>query len=238
MSRRDDEGVAPRDAEEQMESLVGKRVTALAPLRGKAGLVSVRVGSRTLGAVEVRDVADLGVRVGAEVTEALAARVRRAAAIAKAKDAAMRKIVRRGKSSAQLLDDLLRAGHDKETAREAVDRLRGAGLVDDKALAESYAKQVMSRSASGKRLVEARLRGKRFSPEVAAEAAKSAAGERDALEDATALARKKIRAAPKSIDAPTLKRRVWAALARRGFDADVCRKALEKAMGKDTDVDE
>jgi regulatory protein len=228
-------GEGGTDEREGAPSLIGRRVTALTPLRGKSGLVSVRVGSRTLGAVEAGAASDAGVRVGAEVTAEMVSRVRRAAALARAKAAALRRLERRGKSSNQLVDDLVRAGHEKDAAVEAVERLRLAGLIDDRALAESYARRVMTRSASGRRLVEAKLRGKRFGGEVAAEAAKAAAGERDALEDAVALARKKVRAMPRSIEPAAVKRRVWAALARRGFEADVCRRAVERVMGKGSD---
>ncbi len=215
-------------------SLIGKRVTALTPLRGKAGLVSVRVGSRTLGAVEP---GAAGVRVGAEVTAEMVSRVRRAAALARAKAGAMRRLARRGKSSGQLVDDLVRAGHGKDAAVEAVERLRRAGLIDDRALAESYARQVAARSASGRRLLEAKLRSKGFGGEIAAEAAKGAAGERDALEDAVALARKKVRSLPRTIDPAAGKRRVWAALARRGFEVDVCMRAVAVGMGSDEEAE-
>ena len=84
----------------------------------------------------------------------------------------------------------------------------------------------------------AKIRQRGIPAATASEAAEARLKDRDVLADAVDLARRKARVLRPGEDPQVVARKLFAYLARRGFDADVCRAAVAKATGKLGDLDE
>jgi regulatory protein len=151
--------------------------------------------------------------------------------------AAMAAVSRSATSKRRLIDKLCQKGHDRALATAAAERIAELGMIDDAAAADAQARTIARRTPSGKAMIESRLRAAGFDPLVSRAAAADAAADRDPKADALALAQKKARVLGRGLDAMARRRRVEAALARRGFDSEVCRWAARKALGPDSEAD-
>jgi len=145
--------------------------------------------------------------------------------------AAMAAVSRSATSKRRLIDKLCTKGHDRALATTAAERMAELGLIDDAAAADAAARTIARRTPSGKALIESKLRAAGYDATVAKVAAAEAAALRDPRADALALAQKKARVLPRGLDPMSRRRRVEAALARRGFDHSVCRWATAKVLG-------
>lgn len=182
--------------------------------------------------VRARDAEGIGLRVGREIRgealDALKNCVRREMA----RRAALASLQRSMCSKKRLMERLSRRGHDRAILEGVCEELRAAGILDEEAMARSAARSMAARRASGVRLIEQKLRSRGIDGETAQRAAREATADRDPLEDATALARKKLAGMSGGLERVVVVRRLSGALARRGFDADVCRRAVERVMGE------
>lgn len=221
---------ATRQEPEDFDDLIGLEVTALKPTKSDPMRVSVRVGKRLLGVIDRGAISDLGLRKGATVDDAMIHRVRAAATAQACKSKALRLLAFKPRSRNKLIDDLKRAGHLPDLAATTADRMVEIGLVNDAQLAEILAREFVSRKPAGQRFLVGKLRQRGFEQALANEVACRVAGERDSDADALRLATKKVRTLPKNITPEAARRRVFGALARRGFDMQVARNAVEKAF--------
>jgi len=216
--------------EESYDDLIGERVTALAPSRHDPMRVVVRVGRRSLGAVDRASISELGIAKGVLVDEGLIRRVRSASKQREAHAKALRLLSSRPRSRGKLISDLKRSGFDPALCEATAQRMAEIGLLNDEALAETLAQEFVSRKPAGERFIAGKLRERGFEPSLANEVARRVASERDSAEDALRLAMKKARTMPGTLDRQVIKRRIFGALARRGFDAQTAREAVERAL--------
>ncbi|TVQ62606.1 MAG: hypothetical protein EA378_04560 [Phycisphaerales bacterium] len=150
---------------------------------------------------------------------------------AAAQSYAMNLLTARAVSRHQLLQKLRRRNHTPGTAAAVADRMSELGLIDDEAFAHAAARTICLGPPAGVRLVEAKLRAKGIPGDLASRAAKAALAEHDPMADALRLARRKLRTAQiNAKDVTAVRRRLAAALARRGFDPDVTRRAVETVL--------
>ncbi len=137
-------------------------------------------------------------------------------------DAAIRLLATRAHSGREIRDKLVRRGHPDAEIGPVLERLRGAGYLDDAAYARAL---IRRRSASrGARAIAAELAAKG----VGREEARAALGELDAgdqVEAAVELARRMLIGA--SAERQDLQK-VGARLLRRGFSMEVSRAALRR----------
>ncbi|MBI4233834.1 MAG: RecX family transcriptional regulator [Chloroflexi bacterium] len=143
-------------------------------------------------------------------------------AMRKALQVAQRMLTYRPRSEAELRAGLARR-FEPGLVQEVVGRLRDLGYLDDAAFAKAWAE---SRRASRPRaavVVKRELLQKGVGREAAEEAVSS-------LDDAEAAYRAALPVARRlrSADPQTSRRRLWAALRRRGFRADVIQQALRR----------
>jgi regulatory protein len=198
---------------------------------GAAGRVSLLVGGRSVAVLSADLVESLGLRRGAKWTPELALRVARALEKDIAQQAAGRLLAVRDRSKGELLSRLARRGVKTADAESLVADLARRGGVDDERFASALARSVVRARPAGAALIRARLRAKRVDRDTAERAAREALAGRDPLADATALATKKARAMPPSLDARARARRLTGLLARRGFDADTVERAVRRVLG-------
>lgn len=219
--------VRPIDALQDVP--LGARVESVRASGKTTGRVSIRVAGRSLGTLTRDDAERLGLRAGVEWSPSLAYRLAKAFEEDEARVAAARLLDVRLRSKGELVDRLRRKRVKPALAERLVEELERAGKVNDQTFAAAYAKSV-AKKAVGPRLIEAKLRGKRVEASLSKAAAKSAVAGKDLLESATMLARKRLRTMPASLDAASRARRLLGLLARRGFDAEVCRAAVRAVI--------
>lgn len=211
------------------EAPVGEKIARVRPVStGEQWTVTLegKASFRLAGSV----LTELQLGVGEEWTPELAVKARALQGVAFARHDALMIVQRRAVTRKGLIDKLAQKGHARPDADEAAAALERVGLIDDARVADSAARSAVRKGGVGKRLVEQKLRAKGVGPEAAKEAAERAMEGRDVLADALGLARKKARSSMGRGDRRSATRKVAAALARRGFDVDVCRKATKRAL--------
>ena len=145
------------------------------------------------------------------------------------REAALRLLERQRRTRADLERRLRDKGYAEATAGEALDRLAGVGLVDDIEYARAFLAGRRARRAAGARRIEQELRARGVSAEDIEAATARLDAEQGGM-DELAAARKVITQAERRSRGlePRLRRqRLYALLARRGFDGDVIRRALD-----------
>jgi len=201
-------------------------VSDLAEVSG-SGRLSVAINGVTMGKVTLDFVADQGIREGkrlsrSEADEILAA-VNRTVVLDKALDL----LAVRSRSSRDLRIRLRRAGAREEPITWAIERLLAQGYVDDAAYARQVARaKVLSGGVSRRRVVTA-LRQKGIAADVASAAIESTLAdvELDEYGAALAAAEKRLRAL-QSLEPVKRRQRLYAFLARRGYEGEVIRRVI------------
>jgi len=201
-------------------------VSDLAEVSG-SGRLSVAINGVTMGKVTLDFVADQGIREGkrlsrSEADEILAA-VNRTVVLDKALDL----LAVRSRSSRDLRIRLRRAGAREEPITWAIERLLAQGYVDDAAYARQVARaKVLSGGVSRRRVVTA-LRQKGIAADVASAAIESTLAdvELDEYGAALAAAEKRLRAL-RSLEPVKRRQRLYAFLARRGYEGEVIRRVI------------
>lgn len=201
-------------------------ITAITPVFRHPGrfellVDGVRVVTLSLDAIE-----RLGLVVGGSVA-GLEERIALEAAQLKVYDRALSMLAFRARASAELARSLVRKGELKEHVARAVARLQEQGLLDDAAFAESFTRAKVLGAKHSRRRVQQDLARKGVPREVtdaaiAAVFVQEAVDQRELVES---IARKKLRFLGK-LDPLVRRRRLYAFLARRGYDADDIRRAM------------
>ncbi len=225
------ERATPRDKLAPLDAIApGDTIERIKPTRNpERWTLETAAGARATIHTDVLTRHGLG--PGVEWTPELACAVRgdqqRALAYADALGVITRSVVTR----ARLMTKLRSKGHETEAAQAAADRLEHAGLLDDRRASFAAARAIANRNGgAGRRLIESKLRAQGVHESLAREATDEALADRDSLADATALAQKKWRTLRERTDAATAKRRIAAALARRGFDLETVWEAVRRVV--------
>ena len=134
---------------------------------------------------------------------------------------------RRGYSRGELAERLVSAGNDRDLADLVIERLTACGLLDDEAYALAVAAAVVKKKPASATLIEQKLLARRVPPEIARRIATGILAGTDPVEAATRMVRG-ILAGGRVRSAEATRRRVGAALARRGFDTDIISTVLDR----------
>ncbi|HWZ59169.1 MAG TPA: regulatory protein RecX [Gemmatimonadaceae bacterium] len=206
-------------------------VTAIVPHARRPGRFAVAVDGADAATVGIDAIERLALRVGVDVTERLlAALVDETAAVA-VYDQAVRLLAGRGYAVAELSRRLKRHGAEARHVAAAIERLTAAGALDDAEYARSLTRsRVRSRGASARR-VKQELSRHGVAADVAAEAVEQVFVEEE-VDVAAVVERLAQRRAEtmRDLDPAVRRRRLYAYLARRGYDADVVRRAVETVI--------
>ena len=178
---------------------------------------------------------ELGLTIGSPVTDSLLDTLEPRVGRDRALRSALARVGRRDFSSGMLRDRLRRAGHPTEAADAAVQRLAELGLIDDDAFADALIREARRSRPAGDRLLRQKLFTKGLpAPVIDAALARSQPAPDEVAEAAAEFAiresRKMIRLAPE-----VRRRRLYGRLARRGFDGDVIRNAMQAANADASD---
>jgi regulatory protein len=184
-------------------------ITAITAARRHPGRFDVAVDGEQVATLSLETLERLHLAVGRSVDgllEAMAA----AAAQLRVYDRALTMLAARARSSAELARLLVRKGEAKADVDLAITRLEEQGLLNDTAFAESF--------TVGEAAIETVF-------------AQEGVDQREVVE---AAARKKLRSL-RGVEPMVRRRRLYAFLARRGYDADDVRSAMA-ALGEELDA--
>ncbi|MDY7109729.1 MAG: regulatory protein RecX [Planctomycetota bacterium] len=216
---------------------IGEEITTIRPLPSDPSMRSVRVGRRVIARLRASDVESIGLRAGEILTDELAGAIEAVLAVNNARKDALRLLGRRGYSSGQLVDRLKRKGHDESASRAVVDELLADNWLDDEEFARAVAREIRARGPASTRLIIQKLRQRRIEGDLARRVAEEALADVDPVEEAIALAETRLRTMGR-VPPATAARRLSGALARRGFDMDTIRTALERVKIADDEPPE
>ena len=137
------------------------------------------------------------------------------------------KLGRRGLSRHQLLTKLEHDGCDAEVCRRVLGRLGELGLIDDEALGRFLITQICRHQPAGPQLIESKLLQHGIDPQVVARLVEANFQSCDTLEQASELVRRQWPAMAK-LDGAKRIGKLWALLARRGYDEDTIEAAMRQ----------
>jgi regulatory protein len=206
-------------------------ITAITPHLRHPGRFAVAVDGLDAATVGIDAIERLALRLGADVTDRLLATLADETAAVAVYDKAIRLLAGRAYAVAELTRRLTRDGAEARHVATAIERLTAAGALNDAEFARSLTRsRVRSRGASARR-VKQELSRHGVAPDVAAEAVDTVFVEEEVDETATVERLARRRAETMRDLAPAVRRRrLYAYLARRGYDADDVRRAVEAAL--------
>lgn len=190
----------------------------------------IRVGKRRIATIRRQDVDTLGLSVGDPLTQTLLDTLDRLDRLAALRLRAIRSLSRAAASRRRLESRLYRHGEPADIA-EVLDQLIVDGILDEHATARQIAGEAMRREPVGRRKLEALLRSRGFEREATDEAVAQALCDRDPMEDAMEAGRRAARGLS-HLPRETAVRRMTGRLARRGFDYEAVKRAIDTYLPK------
>jgi regulatory protein len=134
---------------------------------------------------------------------------------------------------------LVRKGEPADHVDAAITRLQAAGLLDDRAFARQFVRSKAVGAGMSRRRIQQELGRRGVAREIGGDAIADVF-EEEQLDEGRIVeeaARKKLRSL-KNLDADTRKRRLYAFLARRGYDLDDIRGAMRVVGESEPDATE
>ncbi len=202
-------------------------LTGLAPDPRRPDYRLVDVDRGRFASLRATDLADLDLRIGAEIPAGLLERLQELADLEAAHRAALRALARRAHARFDLRRRLLQKQHPAAAVDGALARLSAAGLLDDTRFAVDYA-AVKARRGRGPARLIADLLAQGVDRRVAEEAVRAALAS-EGVDPALAvrtLAAKRARQLA-GLPPAVRKRRLVAFLIRRGFNGGAIREVVE-----------
>lgn len=141
---------------------------------------------------------------------------------------ALKQLESRQRTEEELRRALAKRNTPEDVIDELLDRFREVGLVDDHAFATALASTRVSVQRRGAARIRQELRDKGVPQDIADQAIQGI-DHHDEFDAALAFARKRA-STMGHLEHLVVKRRLYGALARRGFSADVVRRAVETAL--------
>jgi regulatory protein len=171
--------------------------------------------------------AQAGLRVGDAASVAELEKLARAEELRRVRESALSYLGYRARSRAEIQRRLAQKGYDPELIQEALEALARSGLVNDAEFSQAW---VRARTASrsrplGPNRIAAELRQKGVERELIEEALQPVDPAAE-LDLALRVGRQKVEQL-RGEDRPTARRKLGAALMRRGFGWEVCSRALD-----------
>ena len=206
-------------------------ITGLVESGRREGRYVVQLDGEPFATVSVEVISRLRLAVGQRLDETAVAALVEERELLAAYDKALDLLAFRARSGAELRRRLVQKGIEGPRAEEAVRRLIANGLVDDRAYAETVVRSKALGGGASRRRVGQELARRGVDRETANAAVAHVWQEEsvDQTSAAEALARKRL-GSLRGLDAPTRRRRLYAFLARRGYDADEIRRAMAAVL--------
>jgi regulatory protein len=210
-------------------------ITGITPSARKAGRFDLLVDGRHEATLSIEAVERLALAVGRAYDEVRDA-VSREAALLATYDRALNLLALRARSARELRRQLVRKGEPADQVDTAIARLQTAGFLDDGAFARQFARSKAVGAGMSRRRIQQELGRRGVARQIGDDAIADVFEEEQLDEHAVVeqAARKKLRSL-KALDAETRKRRLYAYLARRGYDLDDIRRAMQAIGSAEVD---
>jgi regulatory protein len=209
------------------------KITALPPQKHDPDRVSIFVDGVLRMGLSAEVVLAAGLRVGDAVDDARLADLERRDLSWQAREAALRLLAVRPRSAAELARRLRMKGYGPEIGEEVIGRLREMGMVDDAAFAGMLARDRVRLRPQGSRRLASELRQKGVDDETARAAIhETMEGEATNERELARRAAEKWRPRPDE-EPERARRRLHGFLARRGFDDETIREAIDERLPND-----
>jgi regulatory protein len=206
-------------------------VTAIVPSPRKEGRFDLMLDGQSAGLVSVDVVERFALRVGHRVDDARRPELDEAIATLATFDRALNLLAAQGRSRRDLKRRLIQKGEPEARVDAAIARLEASGLLNDEQFARQFTRsRVLGRGASRRRVRDELFRrgvGGGTADEAIAEVFEDEQVDESALVETAA--RKKLRSLG-SVDAETRRRRLYAFLARRGYDGEQIRSVMTRVL--------
>jgi regulatory protein len=212
----------------------GGVITALLESMRRPGRFEVRVDGKQAAVLSVESISRIGLHVGDPWTEQLATRAGAEAEQLRVFDRAMAMLAVRARSVRELRLALLRKQEPEALVDAALSKLVGLGSLNDEVFARQFVRARITRSGFSKRRLQTELARRGVSRQ-AADVAIAEVGEEESIDPAETLgklAEKKLKTLSK-LDEPTRNRRLWAFLARRGYEGNEIRSTLAELKSRE-----
>ena len=206
-------------------------ITGIVESTRKEGRYVVAVDGRPAHTVSLDIIDQLKLRVGGAVDAAGEAALEGAAAALQTYDRALNLLAFQARSARDLRRRLVQKGEPAEHVDRAIERLTAQGLLDDAQFARQLARSKVASQGASRR----RLQQEMFKRGVAREVGDEAIAEvyEDEQVDEGVLveevARKKVRSLAR-LDPEARRRRLYAFLARRGYEGEAIRRAMRAVL--------
>jgi regulatory protein len=181
----------------------------------------------------IQGIERLGLRPGLDLDEPLAAAVGAEATVSRTYDRAMAMLAARGRASGELRRLLIRKGENPAVVDEVMHRLTVAGFLDDASFARQFTRWKSGAAGLSRRRIEQEL-GRRGVDRQTAAAAIAETFLEEHVDERAAIqlaAEKKLRTLTR-VDDLTRRRRLYAFLARRGYNADAITETVSRLTRK------
>jgi regulatory protein len=221
------------------ESVAGEsmgHITAITASARHAGRFEILVDGKVIANLSVDGIERLGIRIGAPFSEPLANRVAIEAAALHTFDRALAMLAARPRAARDLERVLVRKGEPSEHVATAIQRLITMGILDDARFARQFIRAKISGAGLSRRRLQSELWRRGVARDVIDAALAEVMAEDEVDEDAqiVEVAARKLRTL-RSADPAVARRRLYAFLARRGYDSSAIRRVIDSlpANGED-----
>jgi regulatory protein len=211
--------------------LVPSRITAIEPQERRRERASVFVDGVFAVGTHASVAEAAGLVVGREISIEELRAVTRSEECRQAKEAALRLLAYRARSRAELRRRLSFRGFEEDVVEETLTALERNGLVDDAEFSRGWVRARTGSRPVGPNRLAAELRGKGVPRETIEEALAPLEGDAE-VQMAVAFGRNKA-AQLRGEEPRDARRKLGAALARRGFSWDAVRRAVDLLLGED-----
>jgi regulatory protein len=209
------------------------RVSAISASARHPGRFEIFVDGAVVATLSLDGIERLGVRIGVPFTPALANRVAVEAASLHTFDRALAMLAARPRAARDLERMLVRKGEPAEHVASAIARLIALGALDDAQFARQFIRGKIAGAGLSRRRLQSELWRRGVTRDVIDAALAEVLVEDEVDEDAqiAQVAAKKLRTL-RSLDATTKRRRLYAFLARRGYDGSAIRRVIDALPGE------
>ena len=211
-------------------------VTAITASARHAGRFEILVDGKLVATLSLDGIERLGLRIGVPYSESLANRVTIEAAALHTFDRALAMLAARPRAARDLERVLVRKGEPAEHVASAVQRLIALGILDDAQFARQFIRAKISGAGLSRRRLQSELWRRGVARDVIDAALSEVIAEDELDEDAqiAEVAAKKLRTL-RSADPAVARRRLYAFLARRGYDSSAIRRVMDSLPANERD---
>ena len=204
-------------------------ITAVSENARRAGRFDIVVDGRPVAVLSLDAVERLHLRVGAPFGDEVALAVDDASAAQRTYDRALDLLAARARAARELARALLRKGAAPPHVDAAIARLQELGLLDDAAFARQFARAKRAGAGFSRRRLQAELARRGVARGVVDSALREVLDDEEVDPAAVIdrVAAKKMRLLS-ALPAEVRRRRLYAYLARRGYDPDEIRAAITR----------